>query len=53
MRNAGATDPKLAALMLVAMVDGILLNELIGEHVSADKLKRVLAPLQEALLCRP
>jgi DNA-binding transcriptional regulator YbjK len=52
MRKAGAVDAKLAALVLVSVVDGLLLNELIGEHVSANKLERVLGPLQEALLCR-
>lgn len=53
MRKVGASDPKLAAVVLVSVVDGLLLNELIGEHLSADKLKRILRPLQEALLCRP
>lgn len=52
MRKAGAADAKLAALVLVAIVDGLLLNELIGEHVSAERLKRILGPLQQALLCR-
>jgi len=52
MHKAGAIDPKLAAVVLVSVVDGLLLNELIGEHLSADKLKRVLGPLQEALLGR-
>jgi hypothetical protein len=50
MHKAGAADAKLAALVLVSVVDGLLLNELIGEHVSADKLKRVLGALQQALL---
>lgn len=53
MRKAGASDPRLAAVVLVSVVDGLLLNELIGEHVSADKLKRILGPLQAALVCRP
>lgn len=52
MRKAGAADPKLAAVVLVAIMEGLLLNELIGEHVSAERLKRVLGPLQKALRIR-
>lgn len=53
MRKVGAADPKLAAVMLVSLIDGLLLNELIGEHVSTDKLKLMLGPLQQALLGQP
>jgi DNA-binding transcriptional regulator YbjK len=52
MRKAGAEDAKLAATVLVGIVEGLLLNELIGEHVSEDKLRRILAPVQKALLGR-
>jgi len=52
LRKAGAEDAKLAATVLVGIVEGLLLNELLGEHVSEDRLKRVLVPVQKALLGR-
>jgi DNA-binding transcriptional regulator YbjK len=44
MRKAGVDDPKLAALVLVSTIDGLLLNELIGEPLSTDRLRR-MAPM--------
>jgi DNA-binding transcriptional regulator YbjK len=45
MRKAGVEDPKLAAILLVSSIEGLLLNELIGEPLSADRLRRAMAPL--------
>jgi DNA-binding transcriptional regulator YbjK len=52
LRKAGAGDAKLAATLLVSIVDGLLLNELVGEHISEERLKRSLLPVQRALIGR-
>jgi hypothetical protein len=52
LRKAGAEDAKLAATILVGIVEGLLLNELIGEHISEERLKRILLPVQRALVGR-
>ena len=52
LRKAGADDAKLAATILVSIVEGVLLNELIGEHLSEERLKRILLPVQRSLVGR-